>query len=96
MSYQLLAASDVISSVLPSEAIIVDESTEIQEGDYAKIAVQIGLGKEIFWTVVEECSEISDRYLVKVNQDLVLTKYHGLSDADELVVERKHIIAIIK
>lgn len=96
MSYQLLEASDVISPVLPPEAIIVDENTEIQEGDYAKIAVQIGLGKEIFWTVVEECSEISDRYLVKVNQDLVLTKYHGLSDADELVVERKHIIAIIK
>lgn len=95
MNYKLLEASDV-STVLPSEAIIVDESTDIQEGDYAKIAVQIGLAKEIFWAVVEECSEISDRYLVKVNQDLILTKYHGLSDADELVVERKHIIAIIK
>lgn len=52
MSYQLLAASDVISPVLPPEAIIVKEDTDIQEGDYAKIAVQIGLGKEIFWAVV--------------------------------------------
>lgn len=96
MNYKLLEASDVISPVLPPEAIIVNESTDIQEGDYAKIAVQVGKAKEIFWAVVEECSEISDRYLVKVNQDLVLTKYHGLSDADELVVERKHIVAIIK
>lgn len=96
MKYKLLEASDVIRPVLPPEAIIVNESTDIQEGDYAKIAVQIGLAKEIFWAVVEECSEINDRYLVKVNQDLVLTKYHGLSDEDELVVERKHIIAIIK
>lgn len=95
MKYKLLEASDV-SPVLPPEAVIVDESTNIQEGDYAKIAVQVGKAKEIFWAVVEECSEISDRYLVKVNQDLVLTQYHGLSDEDELVVERKHIVAIIK
>ena len=95
MKYKLLEASDV-SPVLPPEAIVVNESTNIQKGDYAKIAVQVGKAKEIFWAVVEECSEISDRYLVKVNQDLVLTNYHGLSDEDELVVERKHIVAIIK
>ena len=96
MSYQLLAASDVISPVLPPEAIIVREDTDIQEGDYAKIAVQIGLGKEIFWAVVYAIDRENDKFAVRINQDLVLTKYHGLSDADELVVERKHIVAIIK
>lgn len=96
MSYQLLAASDVISPVLPSEAIIVDESTDIQEGDYAKIAVQVGQAKEIFWTVVYAIDREKDKFGVRINQDLVLTQYHGLSDADELAVERKHIVAIIK
>lgn len=96
MNYKLLEASDVISPVLPPEAIIVDESTEIQEGDYAKIAVQIGLAKEIFWAVVYAIDRENDKFGVRINQDLVLTQYHGLSDADELVVERKHIVAIIK
>lgn len=96
MSYQLLEASDVISPVLPSEAIVVNESTDIQEGDYAKIAVQSGPAKEIFWAVVYAIDRENDKFAVRINQDLVLTNYHGLSDADELVVERKHIVAIIK
>lgn len=95
MNYKLLEAS-VISPVLPPEAIIVDESTDIQEGDYAKIAVQVGQAKEIFWAVVYAIDRENDKLGVRINQDLVLTQYHGLSDADELVVERKNIIAVIK
>ena len=96
MKYQLLEASDVISPVLPPEAIVVNESTNIQEGDYAKIAVQVGKAKEIFWAVVYAIDRENDKFAVRINQDLVLTQYHGLSDEDELVVERKHIVAIIK
>lgn len=96
MKYKLLEASDVISPVLPPEAIIVNKSTRIQEGDYAKIAVQLGQAKEIFWAVVYAIDRENDKFGVRINQDLVLTQYHGLSDADELVVERKHIVAIIK
>lgn len=95
MNYKLLEASDV-SPVLPPEAIIVNENTDIQEGDYAKIAVQVGQAKEIFWAVIYAIDRENDKFGVRINQDLVLTKYHGLSDADELVVERKHIVAIIK
>lgn len=96
MKYKLLEASDVISPVLPPEAIIVNKGTRIQEGDYAKIAVQLGQAKEIFWAVVYAIDRENDKFGVRINQDLVLTQYHGLSDADELVVERKHIVAIIK
>ena len=96
MKYKLLEASDVISPVLPPEAIIVNKCTRIQEGDYAKIAVQLGQAKEIFWAVVYAIDRENDKFGVRINQDLVLTQYHGLSDADELVVERKHIVAIIK
>ena len=96
MKYKLLEASDVISPVLPPAAIIVNKSTRIQEGDYAKIAVQLGQAKEIFWAVVYAIDRENDKFVVRINQDLVLTQFHGLSDADDLVVERKHIVAIIK
>lgn len=96
MSYKLLEASDVVSPVLPPEAITVREDTNIQEGDYAKIAVKSGPAKEIFWTIVYAIDRENDKFGIRINQDLQLTMYHGLRDADELVVERKHIIAIIK
>lgn len=88
-------------SMLPQEAIVPAEPSQIQEGDYVKIGVEV-LGyrytaTEKFWAVVIEHSSIDvNRFLVRINQDLQQTALHGLSDGDELTVEFKHIVAVIK
>ena len=83
-------------AMLPIEAIVVNPDTDINVGDSVKIGVACNNYEEKFWATVEECSEISDRYLVKVGQDLWFTPAHGLRDGDNLVVERKHIVALLR
>lgn len=96
MNYKLLEASDVIGPVLPPEAIIVREDTEIQVGDFVKIAVKSGPVREIFWATVYALDKDIDKFGVHINQDLRFTLYHELRDGDSLAVKRKNIIAIIK
>lgn len=93
MKYKLLEA---FQTLIPIGAIVVTESTPISEGDYVKIGVETHGHSEKFWAVIYAIDRDNDRFAVRINQDLQLTHYHGLSDADELVVERKHIVAIIK
>lgn len=86
-------------SMLPQEAIVPSKPSDIQEGDFVKIGVETNDGKAIekFWAIVVERSAFDKgRFLVSINQDLHLTKYHGLKDTDELVVEFKHIVAVIR
>lgn len=87
-------------SMLPQEAIVPAEPSQIQEGDYVKIGVEmLGNGyalTEKFWAVVYAIDRDKWKYGVRINQDLQMTKWHGLSDGDELTVEFKHIVAVIK
>lgn len=87
-------------SMLPQEAIVPSEPSQIQEGDYVKIGVTMEnesvSGSEKFWAVVYAIDRDNWKYGVRINQDLRLTRYHGLSDGDELTVEFKHIVAVIK
>lgn len=96
MKYKLLVASDVISPVLPPEAIIVREDTDIQEGDYIKIAVSSGPVREIFWAIIYAIDRENDKFGIRINQDLRFTLYHELRDGDAMAVKRKNIIAVIK
>lgn len=87
-------------SMLPEEAVVPSEPSQISEGDYVKIGVSlqgdsVG-GSEKFWGVVYAIDRDNWKYGVRINQDLRLTRYHGLSDGDELTVEFKHIVAVIK
>ncbi len=94
MSYELIIKPE--STVLPKGAVKVSEDTPINEGQHVKIGVKSGPATEIFWAVVVEQSAFDEnRFLVCIDQDLQLTKFHGLSDKDELVVERKHIVAVM-
>lgn len=87
-------------SMLPEEAIVPSEPSQISEGDYVKIGVSLQgdsvAGSEKFWGVVYAIDRDNWKYGVRINQDLRLTRYHGLSDGDELTVEFKHIVAVIK
>lgn len=88
------------ASMLPEEAIVPAEPSQIQEGDYVKIGVEV-LGyrytaTEKFWAVVYAIDRDNWKYGVRINQDLQQTALHGLSDGDELIVEFKHIVAVIK
>lgn len=87
-------------SMLPQEAIVPSEPSQIQEGDYVKIGVEVVghcyTATEKFWAVVYAIDRDNWKYGVRINQDLRLTRYHGLSDGDELTVEFKHIVAVIK
>lgn len=98
MSYKLLEG---FHSILPQEATVPSQPSDIQEGDFVKIGVKTEqngyTATEKFWAIVVERSAIdTDRFLVSINQDLELTRYHGLRDTDKLVVEFKHIVAVIK
>lgn len=98
MSKYLLLES--FASMLPEEAIVPAEPSQIQEGDYVKIGVEV-LGyrytaTEKFWAVVYAIDRDNWKYGVRINQDLQQTALHGLSDGDELTVEFKHIVAVIK
>ena len=89
------------ASMLPEEAIVPTEPSQIQEGDYVKIGVEVighcYTATEKFWALVIEHSSIDEnRLLVRINQDLQQTSLHGLSDGDELTIEFKHIVAVIK
>ncbi len=87
-------------SMLPEEAFVPSEPSQISEGDYVKIGVSLQgdsvEGSEKFWGVVYAIDRDNWKYGVRINQDLRLTRYHGLSDGDELTVEFKHIVAVIK
>lgn len=88
------------ASMLPEEAIVPAEPSQIQEGDYVKIGIEV-LGyrytaTEKFWAVVYAIDRDNWKYGVRINQDLHQTALHGLSDGDELTVEFKHIVAVIK
>ena len=87
-------------SMLPQEASVPSQPSDIQEGDFVKIGVgMIGNGftlTEKFWAVVYAIDRDNWKYGVRINQDLQMTKWHGLSDNDELMVEFKHIVAVIK
>ena len=93
MSYKLLVG---FRALLPREAIVVDARTNIQEGDYVKIGVETEGHSEKFWALVYAIDRDTNKFGVRINQDLQLTRYHGLSDGDEMVVERKHIVALIR
>ncbi|UUG68348.1 hypothetical protein B2_gp64 [Shigella phage B2] len=85
-------------SMLPQEAIVPSQPSDVQEGDYVKIGVETNDGKatEKFWAVVYCIDRDNWKYGVRINQDLCQTQLHGLSDGDELIVEFKHIVAVIK
>lgn len=87
-------------SMLPIGAIVPSEPSQISEGDYVKIGVSLQgdsvAGSEKFWGIVYAIDRDNWKYGVRINQDLRLTHYHGLSDGDELTVEFKHIVAVIK
>lgn len=87
-------------SMLPQEAIVPSEPSQIQEGDYVKIGVEVVghcyTATEKFWAVVYAINRDDWKYGVRINQDLQQTALHGLSDGDELIVEFKHIVAVIK
>ncbi|EFR8087442.1 hypothetical protein H0088_004085 [Salmonella enterica] len=87
-------------SMLPIGAFVPSEPAQISEGDYVKIGVSLQgdsvAGSEKFWGVVYAIDRDNWKYGVRINQDLRLTRYHGLSDGDELTVEFKHIVAVIK
>ena len=94
MSYELIIKPE--STLIPEGAVEVSEDTPINEGQHVKIGVQSGPAREIFWAIVVEQSAFDkNRFLVCIAQDLQLTNYHGLSDKDELVVERKHISLVL-
>lgn len=87
-------------SMLPQEAIVPSKPSQIQEGDYVKIGVEVTghcyKATEKFWAVVYAIDRDNWKYGVRINQDLQQTALHGLSDGDELTVEFKHIVAVIK
>jgi hypothetical protein len=84
------------SKLVPNGAVKVNEDTPINIGQHVKIGVDFGKGSEIFWAIVVDKSAIDlNRFLVCIDQDLELTRWHGLSDKDELVVERKHISYVL-
>lgn len=88
------------ASMLPEEAIVPAEPSQIQEGDYVKIGVEVighcYTATEKFWAVVYAIDRDNWKYGVRINQDLQQTSLHGLSDGDELIVEFKHIVAVLK
>ena len=88
------------ASMLPKEAIVPAEPSQIQEGDYVKIGVEVighcYTATEKFWAVVYAIDRDNWKYGVRINQDLQQTSLHGLSDGDELTVEFKHIVAVLK
>lgn len=86
-------------SLLPQEAIVPSQPSDVQEGDYVKIGVETGQGfiaTEKFWAVVYAIDRDDWKYGVRINQDMCQTQLHGLSDGDELMVEFKHIVAVIR
>lgn len=87
MRYELL--------VLPRDAIVVSESTPINEGDSVKIVVSAGDTQEKFWATVYAIDRDKDEFGVRIDQDLMLTKFHGLYNGDELTVKRNHIVALL-
>lgn len=97
MSYTLLEG---FHSMLPPEAIVPSQPSDIQEGDYVKIGVEVTryryTATEKFWAYVYCIDRDTWKYGVRINQDLHQTQLHGLSDGDELTIEFKHIVAVIK
>lgn len=81
--------------MLPIEAIVVNPDTDINVGDSVKIGVACNNYEEKFWaTVINESP--NGNYLVQIDQDLWRTPAHGLRDGSKLVVERKHIVALLR
>lgn len=100
-NYKLLEG---FSTILPQEAIVPSRPEDISEGDYVKIGVSTNVmtlhnayeAEEKFWGIVYAIDRDNWKFGVRINQDLKLIRYHGLSDGDELILEFKHIVAVIK
>lgn len=91
-AYKLLEG---FHAILPMEAIVVNPDTDINAGDSVKIGVACNNYVEKFWASVINVSS-NGNYLVQVDQDLWCTPEHGLRDGSKLVVERKHIVALLR
>ncbi len=90
---------ELLPVMVPTEAIPPTPYNigHIQRGDFIKVALVDPTkvnGAELFWVMVitREGSIIK----TKVNQDLVLTKYHGIKDEDVLFIGRENVLAILK
>lgn len=82
-------------AMLPIEAIVVNPDTDINVGDSVKIGVACNDYEEKFWATVLNAAP-NGSYLVQIDQDLWFTPAHGLRDGTKLVVERKHIVALLR
>ena len=93
MSYKILRGFDAI---LPQEAIVINEGTELNVGDSVKIGIQCPDGQvEKPWvTIVNKFND--GVFHVAIDNDLVLTHKHGLKDKDLLILDRGQLLAVLK
>ena len=93
MPYKILRGFDAI---LPQEAIVINEDTELNVGDSVKIGIQCQDGQiEKPWvTIVNKFSD--ETFHVAIDNDLVLTHKHGLKDKDLLILNRDQLLAVLK
>lgn len=84
-------------AMLPMEAIVPSQPSDISEGDYVKIGVETVCHRtEKFWAVVYAIDRDNGTFGVRVNNDLQFTRYHGLRDKSELIVNFNHIVGVMK
>lgn len=84
-------------SMLPQEAIVPSQPSDISEGDYVKIGVETENHRtEKFWAVVYAIDRANGDYGVRVDNDLQFTCYHGLRDGSVLTVKFNQIVGVLK
>lgn len=94
MRYKLLEG---FPSMLPKEAFVPAQPSDIQMGDYVKIGVETASHKtEKFWAYVYFINSATSQYHVRINNDLILTSEHGLRDGSTLRVDFIHVVAAIR
>ncbi|AWH15500.1 hypothetical protein [Pseudomonas phage 98PfluR60PP] len=84
--------------MLPSQAIVVHAGLidELEKGDYVKVTVDFGEASEKFWCDLMGYDPETGLMELRVANDLVYTKFHGLDDGHIIFVEKQYLCAAIK
>ncbi|ANJ65144.1 hypothetical protein FROZEN_12 [Erwinia phage vB_EamP_Frozen] len=93
MSYKILEG---FHAMLPPNAIVPSQLSDISEGDSVKIGVEAQNRTEKFWATVYAIDRDNGVLGVRIDNDLQYSEYHGLHDRDELNVKWEYVVGVIK
>lgn len=78
-------------TMLPPDAHIIVE--DIAVGDHVKVCVEIYNHTEKFWAYVRHID--GNEITCQVDQDMRLSRYHGLFDKSMFIIDRYLILGVI-